>query len=192
MVRWEPGARDRLRAAALELYASRGFDETTAADIAASVGLSERTFFRHFADKREVIFNGQDEFESAFVDRIAAAPEGSPMNVIANAVVGASDFFDTRQRDYSILRQSIIEANPSLRERELLKMTALAERMAAALRARGVAEPQASLAAQSGVTVFGVSFRLWLSPGEQRSLAEIERATLADLRSVTLEAAPAV
>jgi len=73
MVRWEPGARERLQAAALELFASRGFEQTTAAEIAQSVGLTERTFFRHFSDKREVLFYGQQQFLQAFVDGVDAA-----------------------------------------------------------------------------------------------------------------------
>ena len=56
MVRWEPGSAERLQKAALELFATRGFEQTTATEIAQSVGLTERTFFRHFSDKREVLF----------------------------------------------------------------------------------------------------------------------------------------
>ena len=79
MVRWEPGTRDRLQAAALDLYVSRGFEQTTVEEIARSVGLTERTFFRHFADKREVLFDGQDRLRQAFVDGVhAAPPDASP------------------------------------------------------------------------------------------------------------------
>ncbi len=77
MVRWEPGARERLQAAALDLFAARGFEQTTAADIAASVGLTERTFFRYFADKREVLFDGQELLHGAFVKGVGAAPEAA-------------------------------------------------------------------------------------------------------------------
>jgi AcrR family transcriptional regulator len=186
MVRWEPGARERLQKAALELYAARGFDETTAADIAASVGLTERTFFRHFADKREVIFNGQAEFEGGFVEGVAAAPDSdSALEVVASALTGAASFFPDDRRDYSRLRQAIIVANPSLHERELLKMTSLASGIAGALRERGFKEPQATLAAESGVTVFGVAFRQWIEPGETRPIAEIQDEILLQLRSVT-------
>jgi AcrR family transcriptional regulator len=192
MVRWEPGARQRLQKAALELYAARGFEQTTAADIAESVGLTERTFFRHFADKREVIFNGAGEFEGGFVDGVAAAPAGgSAMEVVAFALEAASPFFPDERRDYSRLRQTIIVDNPSLHERELLKMTSLSRRIAAALRDRGVAEPHATLAAESGVTVFGVAFRQWIEPGETRALAVIEREVLAELRLVTSPTAAA-
>ena len=84
MVRWEPGARERLQSAALELYAARGFEQTTAADIAESVGLTERTFFRHFADKREVLFDGQDRFQQVFLDGMAAAPDVSSLGACSS------------------------------------------------------------------------------------------------------------
>lgn len=170
----------------MELYAAHGFEQTTPADIAATAGLTERTFFRHFADKREVIFNGSGEFEAGFVQGVEAAPPGgSALGTVAFALEAASPFFPDERRDYSRLRQTIIEANPSLHERERLKMTALSTAIAAALRERGVPEPHATLAAESGVTVFGVAFRQWLEPGETQSLAAIERAVLAELRLVT-------
>ena len=189
MVRWEPGARERLQAAALDLYASRGFEQTTAADIAQSVGLTERTFFRYFADKREVLFHGQELFQQVFLDGVAAAPEdSSAIDAVAFALQAAASFFPDDRRPYSRLRQTIIVANPGLQERELLKMAWLSAGIAEALRKRGVAEPQATLAAETGVTVFGVAFRQWIAEGEERSLGAIEVDTLADLRAMSLAA----
>jgi AcrR family transcriptional regulator len=186
MVRWEPGARERLQAAALDLYAKRGFEQTTAADIAQSVGLTERTFFRYFTDKREVIFDGQNRFQKAFVDGVAAAPaDASALDTVAFALNAGASFFPNERRPYSQLRQTIIVANPGLLERESLKMAWLSDALAEALRARGIPEPQASLAAQTAVTVFTVSFREWLTQGEERSLAAIEAEILADLRALT-------
>jgi AcrR family transcriptional regulator len=174
MVRWEPGARQRLQAAALELFATRGFEETTAAEIAQSVGLTERTFFRHFSDKREVLFYGQEQFLQAFVDGVdAAPPDASPLEVIAAAVRGAASFFPDERRPYSRIRQSVIDANPALQERELHKLSGTATMLAEALRARGIGEPSATLAAQSGATVFGIAFAQWIREGEERSLDDI-------------------
>jgi len=137
MVRWEPGARERLQAAALELFATRGFEQTTAAEIAQSVGLTERTFFRHFSDKREVLFYGQQQFLQAFVDGVdAAPPDASPLEVIASALHSAASFFPDERRSYSRLRQSVIDQNPALRERELHKLAGLATTVAEAQRAR--------------------------------------------------------
>ena len=185
MVRWEPGTPERLQRAALELFATRGFEETTAAEIAQSVGLTERTFFRHFADKREVLFFGQQQFAQAFLTGVAAAPpDASPMEVVASAVRCGSELFPAERRAYSRLRQSVIDQNPALQERELLKLAGLATTLTDALRARGVDDPAATLAAHSGVTVFGIAFGQWLREGEARPLAEIAAAVLDDLRNL--------
>src|ERR1700740_3168384 len=123
MVRWEPGAKEPLQAAALELFPARGFEQTTAAEIAQSVGLTERTFFRHFSDKREVLFYGQEQFLQAFIDGVDAAPPGaSPLEVIASARRSAASFFPDERRAYSRMRQTVIDKNPALRERELHKL----------------------------------------------------------------------
>jgi AcrR family transcriptional regulator len=173
MVRWEAGTRERLQAAALDLYATRGFDDTTVADIAAAVGVTERTFFRHFADKREVLFGGTEAFQAGFLEGIENAPDGAePIEIIRHAVLSASGFFAEERRPHSRLRQRVIVANPEIQERELLKMSALATVLASALRDRGTAEPSATLAAESGVLVFRLAFEQWLE--SDRSLAEIE------------------
>jgi AcrR family transcriptional regulator len=182
MVRWEPGARERLQAAALDLYVRQGFEETTAEEIARSAGLTERTFFRHFADKREVLFDGQHLLQQAFLQGVAATPEGaSPLAMIASALRASAEFFPVERKEYSRRRQSIIEANPALQERELLKLAGLASAVAAALRSRGITEPAATLAAESGVTVFGVAFRAWVAEGEGRPFVEIEQEALRGL-----------
>ena len=182
MVRWEPGARERLQAAALELFATRGFEQTTAADIAQSVGLTERTFFRHFTDKREVLFYGQEQFLQAFTDGIdAAPPDASPLEVVAAALHAGASFFPDERRAYSRMRQSVIDKNPALQERELHKLAGLAATVADALRARGVGEPAATLAAESGITVFGIAFAQWLREDETRSFPDIASDVLHEL-----------
>ncbi|MEV6823827.1 TetR family transcriptional regulator [Amycolatopsis sp. NPDC051102] len=174
MVRWQPGAPERLQKAALELFATRGFEQTTAAEIAQAVGLTERTFFRHFSDKREVLFQGQELLAQTFLEGVATAPPGaSPLDVVAHALRSVSAFFPDERRSHSRLRQSVIDRNPALQERERHKLTTLATTVADALRTRGVGEPAATLAAESGVTVFGISFIQWLREGEERSLASI-------------------
>jgi AcrR family transcriptional regulator len=190
MGRWEPGARERLQAAALELFATRGFEQVTAAEIAQSVGLTERTFFRHFSDKREVLFYGQQEFLQAFIDGVEAAPpDASPLEVIASALQAATSFFPDERRPYSRMRQSVIDQNPPLQERELHKLAGLATTVAAALRARGISEPAATLAAESGATVFGIAFAQWIRDGETRSLAEVASGVLRELLTLTGAAA---
>jgi AcrR family transcriptional regulator len=191
MVRWEPGARERLQAAALELFATRGFEQTTAAEIAQSVGLTERTFFRHFSDKREVLFYGQEQFLQAFMDGIdAAPPDASPFEVIAAALQAATSLFPDERRAYSRMRQTVIDENPALRERELHKLAGTATMVAEALRARGIGEPAATLAAESGSTVFGIAFAQWIREGETRSLADIATTVLHELLNLTASPSP--
>jgi AcrR family transcriptional regulator len=186
MGRWEPGARERLQAAALELFITHGFEQVTAAEIAQSVGLTERTFFRHFSDKREVLFYGQQQFLQAFAGGVdAAPPDASPLEIIASALHAAASFFPDERRPYSRMRQSVIDQNPALRERELHKLANLAATVAEALRARGIGEPAATLAAQSGATVFGIAFAQWIREGETRSLPDIASDVLHELHTLT-------
>jgi AcrR family transcriptional regulator len=186
MARWKAGSKERLQAAALELFATRGFEQTTAAEIAHSVGLTERTFFRHFSDKREVLFYGQVLFLKAFLDGVEAAPPGaSPLEIIASALQSVASFFPEDRRAYSRLRQSVIDQNAALQERERHKLAGLAVTVAEALRARGVDEPAATLAAESGATVFGIAFAQWIREGERRSLADIAAGVLGELLNLS-------
>jgi AcrR family transcriptional regulator len=192
MVRWEPGAKERLQAAALELFATRGFEQTTAAEIAHSVGLTERTFFRHFTDKREALFYGQEQFLQAFMTGLDAAPsDASALEVVAAALRAVASFFPDERRPYSRMRQTVIDQNPALQEREQHKFAGLATTVATALRARGIGEPAATLAAQSGATVFGIAFAQWIREGEERSLSEIASAVLHELLNLAETAAAA-
>jgi AcrR family transcriptional regulator len=176
MGRWQPDARGRLRGAALELFAEVGYEQTTVAAIAERAGVTERTFFRHYADKREVLFDGSAALQQRVVDEIAAAPAGPPVGIVAGAFAAAVELIDGH-RDFSRLRAETIAANPGLRERELLKMAALGAAAAAALRERGVPEPAATLAAETGVTIFRVAFDRWLTDGPDDLPAAI-RTTL--------------
>ncbi|WP_188543707.1 TetR family transcriptional regulator [Rhodococcoides trifolii] len=186
MVRWKPGAADRLRSAALELFHERGFEQTTAADIAEAAGVTERTFFRHYSDKREVLFGGQDSLRQLFVDGVAGAPaEWSAAAIVEHVVQSIESYFDADHRSSSRVRQAVIDANPGLQERELLKMASLARATAVAFGERGVPEPQATLAAESGVTVFGVAYRQWIADEEESSFAAIVGEVFGELRAVT-------
>lgn len=185
-MRWEPETPERLQKAALELFATRGYEQTTATEIAQSVGLTERTFFRHFSDKREVLFYGQDRFVQAFLDGVDSAPPGaSAIEIVACALQSAARLFPNERRTHSRTRQSVIEQNPALQERERHKLANLATTVADALRARGVDELAATLSAESGATVFGIAFTKWIRKGEQRSLADIATDVLRELLNVT-------
>ena len=185
MGRWEPNARGRLEQAAMELFIERGFERTTVAEIAGRAGLTERTFFRHFADKREVLFWGQDALRELLVSTVAGAPESvAPIDAVAAALEAAGAVLEER-REYARRRQAVIAANTGLRERELIKLASLASALADALRRRGVTDPAASLTAEAGIAVFKIAFERWVSDTGKADLPQLIRAALGDLRAVT-------
>src|SRR6187549_887480 len=147
MARWQPDARGRLEKAAMELFQERGYVQTTVEDIAAHAGLTERTFFRYFADKREVLFSGSAELEKSITDRIAsAAPDASPLTVVASAVEAAgAELQDRRDLRFVRARYALVSKHAEIQERELIKLASLAQAVTRALHARGVSEPAASL-----------------------------------------------
>ncbi|WP_123026820.1 TetR family transcriptional regulator [Mycolicibacterium stellerae] len=185
MSRWEPNARGRLEEAALDLYTERGFDETTVAEIAERAGLTERTFFRHFADKREVLFGGQDALVELIVGTIVDAPDSmSPIDAVGAALAAVGPVFADRHK-HAGRRQAVIAANPSLQERELIKLSALAAAIADALRRRGATDSAAKLTAQAGVAVFKVAFERWINEGKRDQLAQYMRESLDELKAVS-------
>jgi AcrR family transcriptional regulator len=185
MTRWEPNGRGRLELAALALYGERGFENTTVAEIAARAGLTERTFFRHFADKREVLFSGADALQELLVSNVAATPDFiAPIDAVSAALEAAGALLQQR-REYARQRQAIIAANVELRERELIKLASLASAIADALRRRGVSDPAASLSAEAGIAVFRIAFERWVQETNQRDLPELIRDSLDELKAVT-------
>ena len=186
MSRWQPDARGRLERAAMELYRERGFEQATVAEIAKRAGLTERTFFRHFADKREVLFWGAGELQDFMVSALASAPDSAaPMEAVAAAIQGAAVLLAQRPIEYARQRRFIIAANVELQERELIKLASLAAALADTLRRRGVNEPAASLAAEAGIAVFKIAFEAWTSETSQRDFPELIRESFDELRAVT-------
>lgn len=184
MGRWEPGADARLREAALRLFEERGYDQATVADVAAVAGLTPRTFFRHYADKREVLFAGWPELRAHVVGALVAAPSSSsPLEAVAAALDAAAQWLDF-DRDFSRRRQAIIESSSELRERELIKFADLSDALDQGLRGRGVTEPRARIAAETGVTVLRVAFQEWLDDPQGRSLREHVTLTLSEVADV--------
>lgn len=186
MVRWAPGTPERLQHAALELFAARGYAQTTATEIAAAVGLTERTFFRHFTDKREVLFHGQQRLTDAFLAGVGAAPpNASPMELGVCALRSAASFFPDERRPDSRLRQSVIDKNPALQEREAHKMTVLGTALADALRTRGVDDGAADVAARTSVMCFGIAFIRWIGEGQRKSFDDITTQVLREVAEMT-------
>ncbi|MFM9443264.1 TetR family transcriptional regulator [Streptomyces acidiscabies] len=186
MSRWQPDARGRLAKAALDLYDERGFERTTVAEIAERAGLTERTFFRHYADKREVLFGGTGQL----LERITAAAEGVPADappldvVVAVLDAIAEDFPETR-RAHARRRKAVIDAHSELRERELIKLAHFSATLSTVLRERGVPDREASLAGEAGTAVFKVAIARWIEEDGGPGLGPLMRETLAALRAVT-------
>jgi AcrR family transcriptional regulator len=184
MVRWEPGATERLRAAALELYVAQGYDETTVAQIAERAGVTARTFFRHFVDKREVLFRGGDFLRDGMVAAVRDAPaDAAPLDAVALALDAAAAKLGA-DHTYAKRRMSVIYANPELMERELIKMAQLGDALTSALADRGVDPTEARLAAEAGIAVFRTGFDRWVAGPRRADLAALLRDSLARLRSL--------
>lgn len=174
----------------MELFAEQGFADTTVPQITARAGLTTRTFFRHFADKREVLFAVEEELPPLIAKLMAQAPAGlSPVMVIDWGLqAAAADRFDGA-RDYLRTRRAIIAAQDSLRERELRKNAVLAEAVRQGFADRGVSALTAELAAQIAVTVFTVALNRWLDQDDGPSLPSLMHDTLLALRAVTADPA---
>ncbi|MFJ3309523.1 TetR family transcriptional regulator [Streptomyces sp. NPDC086549] len=176
-------ARRRLQQAALELYRERGFDQTTTAEIAARAGVNERTFFRHFPDKREVLFGGEADLRAALMQAVAEAPDGlQPLETLLCALRKAGRILE-ENRPFSEPRLEIIAVTPALRERELAKAASLTDAVAEALRQRGVAGRLANLAAQTGWAAFHQAAQAWIDDPSQSLDAHLLQA-FDDLRAL--------
>ncbi len=185
MGRWEPDARGRLVQAAFELYGEHGFEQTTVAEIASRAGLTERTFFRHFADKREVLFAGADALTALMVSTVLDAPASLMPIEAAAAGLEAAGALIQEGGELPRQRQAIIAASAELQERELIKLASLASALADALRARGVAEPTAGLAAEAGIAVFRVAFGRWVQLVGGPELPTVIRESFDELKAVS-------
>ncbi len=191
MPRWEPNARERLVTAALELFEARGYEETAVSDIARRAGLTERTFFNCFPDKREALFHGAEKLEAFLAESVAAAPAAtSVMAVVGHALDAVARTSDEKPgfADFARRRQALIALNPELRERELSKLASLASVMTQALRGRGFSRSEASLASEVGIALFKVAFERRASGTRPRTLAHHLRAAMAELGALEIPA----
>ncbi len=184
MARWQPDTSQRLMLAALDLFAERGYENTTVIEIAERAGLTKSTFFRHFSDKREVLFGG-DTMSGLLVGGIAAAAiEATPFEAVASALdVVGTEAFTSERRQFSARRRAVIAANPELQEREALKELGLAASMAGALKRRGVSELTAWVAAEMGAFALRIAYERWSETTNGAGFGEIARRTLSELRA---------
>lgn len=184
MARWEPNASQRLADAALELFTERGYENTTVLDIATRAGLAKSTFFRHFQDKREVLF-GEDVLIEPLVTAIAAAPTGAaPLEALACGFDALGrEVFTPARRTSVVRRRAVIDAHPDLQEREALKGMRLSASMAGAIAGRGVPGLAAGVTAQLGALALKVTYERWSDLGNTDEFSDIARQTLGEVQA---------
>ena len=188
MPRWEPGARERLVVAAVELFTEQGYDATTVAKIAARAGTTKSTFFRYFGDKRELLVAGQETLGRLLAQGIAEAPDAaSPLQAVAAGLERASSAMGPVNRELAPRLRAAVAASTELQERDALKSVGLAAAMTAALVDRGVPDPIAQLAGELGVLAFKRGFARWSESDQPTAdaLAARTRSALDELREAT-------
>lgn len=187
MPRWEPNASQRLADAALGLFEERGYGDTTVLDIATRAGLAKSTFFRHYRDKREVLFD-EDALTGVFVDAITAAPaEAAPLEAIAHALDALGrDVFTPASRAFTVRRQAVVDANPDLQERETLKLAGLTAALARALAQRGLPDLTARATAELGVLAFKAAYERWNRPNGVEEFGVVARQALDEVQAAAL------
>ena len=187
MARWEPNTPQRLVLAALDLFAEQGYDNTTVSQIASRAGLTKTTFFRHFSDKREVLFAGQEVHSRLLADGAAAAPDSAtPLEAVAAALDALTATFTAEQREFGPRLLTVIAGNPELQDRAAIKRAALAAALTSALSKRGVPNLTASLAADLGTRAFDRAFARWIQPSSQQTFTELAREELQALRTAAM------
>ena len=188
MVRWEPGARERLVVAAVDLFFERGYDATTVAEIAERAGVTKSTFFRHFSDKRELLVAGQATLSRLLAEGIAgAASNASPLDAVAEGLRRASREMGPMNRMLGPRIKAAVAASTELQARDALKSVGLAAAMTDALIARGVPTPTAHLAAELGLLVFKRGYASWVEANgaDDSGLELCALAAFEELRSAT-------
>lgn len=184
MPRWKPDAVERLQSAALELFDEQGFERTTVAEIVQRAGLTQRTFFNHFADKREVLFGLSSELQQEIIREIEGGSDTlPPLDAVVRALEVVADKMFENRRAVVTRRYAVIAASPELQERELSKNAALTEAIAAVLHARCGDPETAFLAAGAAMLAQQAAFRRWTRPGETRTLRDLLPDALQSLRA---------
>src|ERR1700761_9183615 len=181
MPRWEPDARERLRAAALELFLAHGYDNVTVAQITDRAGLTRRTFSRYFTDKRDVLFAGSERLPSALAGAVTRADPALPPFEALLAAIAETEELLPGPAAHAAQRRAVVENSPELREREGTKFAAVTDALAAALRERGTAAPEALLFAQVGTALFRTAFARWTDHPNGSTLGDCAREAASEL-----------
>ncbi|MCF3961857.1 TetR/AcrR family transcriptional regulator [Streptomyces fuscigenes] len=188
MGRWEPGARERLVVAAVDLFTEQGYDATTVTQIAERAGVTKSTFFRHFPDKRDLLVAGQETLSRLLTEGIAQAPaDAGPLRAVAAGLERASSAMGPMNRELGPRLKAAVAASAELQERDALKSVGLADAMTTALAARGVPDAAAAVAGELGVLAFKRGYAEWSEGerGDEDGLAGHLLAALDELRTAS-------
>lgn len=189
MPRWESDAQGRLERAALELFETQGFERTSVAQIARTAGLTERSFYRYFPDKREVLF-ANNELEAHLVAQVEAAdPSLRPIEALLAALGTAGEVF--HPREFLLRRIKVIAANPALAERDLIKLADIADALARALERRGVEPGKARFIIDVAIAISRRATSRWLAEPDA-ALSELVAQAAAELCEAVAPPAPTV
>lgn len=186
MPRWPPNPSQRLVAAALDLFEEQGYEDTTVIEIAERAGLTKSTFFRHFPDKREVLFGG-GTMAGLLARGIAAAPATStPLEAVAHGLdaVGGEAFTPAR-REFVARRRAVIAAHPELQEREALKGLSLTASMTDALNQRGIPNLTSYVAAELGALALTIAYERWSDTTGGDDFSDVARRTLSEVQAAS-------
>jgi AcrR family transcriptional regulator len=176
MSRWEPDPKGRLQRAAMELFLERGYAGVTVADITQRAGLTKRSFFNHFADKREVLFADSEAFQRTLTDALAAVdPAADPLEAATAALTQAGRSL-AGYGQVAAPRRDLIASSTELQERELVKMASLCRALQDGLRARGAMPAAARFAAEAAITVFNAAYDDWIDHPDADFAALMMRA----------------
>jgi AcrR family transcriptional regulator len=185
MGRWEPGARERLVLAAVDLFHEQGYDETTVVQIAERAGVTKSTFFRHFPDKRDLLVAGQAAMSALLADGIRDAPaDAAPLDAVAAGLRRAATAYGPMSRKIAPRLEAVLAASEELRQRNAQKAVGLAEAMEQALIARGVPAITARLAAELGVLAHHTAYTRWAAEpaAPSEAMADYSVEALDELR----------
>jgi AcrR family transcriptional regulator len=182
MARWDPGTEGRLTQAALELYMEHGYDNVTVTQIAERAGITRRSYFRYFPDKREVLFAGSERLPAAIHEAVLEARRaGSPLSATLEALAHVGTTL-VEHLDRTAERRAVIASSPELQERERTKLAAVTGAIRDALQQRGVDDDSAKLVAQIATIALQNAFDRWTDARGEQDFAACLHAVAASLR----------
>ena len=182
-----PGLRERKKAmtrlaledAALELFATKGFDHTTVDEIADACNVSRRTFFRYFASKEDIFSGDKDDHDAQMFELIAARPADEPALVSLRVAVLAMAADLATDRSRLVAKAQIINETPSLRSAGLDHEQRTIDDIVEALarRSSGPVDEddvfRLRLVTQAAVGALRAAINRWVDTGAKEELVDV-------------------